>query len=417
MLADLVIHNALEVATCAGPAPRRGAAQANAGLLRDVSIAAHQGRIVFIGPPDECRLRVSVVPDATGIDAAGCSIVPGFVDAHTHLVYAGDRRGELRRRLAGATYAAMAAEGGGILATVDATRQASDDDLVDAALVRLRRMLRCGTTTAEVKSGYGLTLDDEMRMLRAVHRLGEAQPIDLVATFLGAHDTPREYRADADAYVALVAEQMIPAVAQAELATSCDVFCERGAFTVAQSRVILTAARRAGLALRVHADELTAGGGAELAAEMRARSADHLVHVTQEGARALAGSGTVATLLPAASLYLKLGRYAPARMLIDEGVPIAFGTDLNPGGGLTPSMPVVMTLACFGMGLTFEEALVAATINAAYALDVHATAGSLEPGKPLDAVIVDGSLVGLLAADSRPIRHVLKDGRIVFSER
>ena len=414
MLADLIIHNALEIATCAGPAPRRGSAQGDAGVLHEASIAAHEGRIVFVGSADECRLRVSLLPHGTGIDAAGCGVAPGFVDAHTHLVFAGDRIGELGRRLAGATYQEIAAGGGGILSTVEATRRATGEQLVESSLPRLGRMLRCGTTTAEVKSGYGLTVESELKMLRAIRRLGESQPVNLIPTFMGAHEIPREYRADPDAYVALVVEQMIPAVAEAGLATSCDVFCETGVFTVEQSRAVLAAARRSGLQVRVHADELAASGGAELAAEVGARSADHLVHATERGARALAASGTVATLLPAASLFLKLGRYAPARMLIDSGVPVALGTDLNPGGGLTPSMPFVMSLACFGMGLTLEEALVAGTINAAYALDVHERTGSLEPGKQMDAVIVDGPLVNLLAPDAGYVRRVLKGGRIVY---
>ena len=415
MLADLVVHNAREAATCAGPAPRRGVEQADAGVVREVSIASLEGRIVFVGPPDECRLRVSLLPDGVGIDATGCGIVPGLVDGHTHAVYAGDRLEELRRRLAGATYREIAAEGGGILSTVDATRQATDDALGGTARGRLDRMLRCGTTTAEVKSGYGLTLEHELRLLRLIRRLGGEQPIALVPTFLGAHDVPREYRSDPNGYVALVAEQMIPAVVREGLATSCDVFCETDVFTAEQARVMLEAARRAGLAVRVHADELGPSGGAELAAACGARSADHLVHVSPGGARALAAAGTVATLLPAASLFLKLDRYAPARMLIECSVPVALGTDLNPGGGLTPSMPFVMTLACFAMDLTLEEALVAATINAAYALDVHETVGSLEPGKRMDAVIVDGPIVNLLAPGSAPIRQVLKNGRVAFS--
>ncbi|HXE80505.1 MAG TPA: imidazolonepropionase [Vicinamibacterales bacterium] len=417
MTADFIIHDASELATCAGPAPRCGPAQADASILRDASVAAYRGKIVFVGPANECRKRVSLLPNGASIDASGCTVVPGFVDAHTHAVYAGDRRSELQRRLAGATYQQIAAEGGGILSTVGATRQATEEQLAEAALPRLARMLQCGTTTAEVKSGYGLALEPEITMLRAIRRLGTMQPIELVPTFLGAHECPREYRGNRDAYVALVAERMIPAVSSEKLADWCDVFCETGVFTVDQGRTVLAAARNAGLGLRVHADEFDASGGAELAAEMRARSADHLVHVTRQGARALAEAGTVATLLPAAPLFLKLDRYAPARMLIEEGVPVALGTDLNPGGGLTPSMPFVMSLACFAMGLTLEEALVAATINAAYALDVQARTGSLEPGKQLDAVVVGGPLVSLLAPETRPVRYVVKAGRIVFSEQ
>jgi imidazolonepropionase len=297
---------------------------------------------------------------------------------------------------------------------VGATRLASEHELVASATRRLWRMLRCGTTTAEVKSGYGLTLEDELKMLRTVGRLQSAQPVELVPTFLGAHEVPPEFRDDPSAYVALVTERMIPAVAAAGLAETCDVFCERGVFTVEQSRAVLVAARAAGLGTRVHAEEFAASGGAALAAEVGARSADHLVCVTREGARALARAGTVATLLPAAAFYLKLGRHAPARMLIDEGVAVALGTDFNPGAGLATSMPFVLTLACFGMGLTLDESLVAATLNAAYALNRHASVGSLEEGKQLDAVVVEGSLDALLAMGPSPIRQVIKRGRIVY---
>ena len=414
MRADLIFHDADEIATCAGPAPRLGQRQGDAGILRQASLAARDGRIVFVGPAAECRTRVRLADGGVELDVTGCSVLPGFVDAHTHVVFAGERRGELRRRLAGATYEEIASEGGGILTTVGATRLASEHELVASATRRLWRMLRCGTTTAEVKSGYGLTLEDELKMLRAVGRLQSAQPVELVPTFLGAHEIPPEFRDDPSAYVALVIERMIPAVAAAGLAETCDVFCERGVFTVEQSRAVLVAARAAGLGTRVHAEEFAASGGAALAAEVGARSADHLVCVTREGARALARAGTVATLLPAAAFYLKLGQHAPARMLIDEGVAVALGTDFNPGAGLATSMPFVLTLACFGMGLTLDESLVAATLNAAYALNRHASVGSLEEGKQLDAVVVEGSLDALLAMGPSPIRQVIKRGRIVY---
>ena len=413
MLADLILHDAREVFTCRGPAPRRGPAQADAGVIANASVAALGGTIVFVGSASDCRHLVEPTPDARAIDASGCAIVPGFVDAHTHAVFAGDRRHELRRRLAGATYAEIAAEGGGILSTVDATRAATVDDLVAASRPRLDEMLRCGTTTCEIKSGYGLTVESELTMLRAIRALDATHPLDVVPTFMGAHEIPREHRASRDAYVRLVLEEMIPAVAREGLAAWCDVFCETGVFTIEESRAILEAGRAAGLAPRLHADELASSGGAALAASLGARSADHLVHVTREDARAMAAAGTVATLLPTAAFYLKLGRYAPARVLIDEGVPVALATDLNPGGGLSPSMPFAIALACFGMGLTLEEAIVAATINAAWSLDRADGAGSLEPGRPLDAVVVEGSAVGLLGVGVAAIRQVFKHGRQV----
>jgi imidazolonepropionase len=376
MLADCIVTNALEVITCAGPAPRRGIAQADACSIANAAVASLDGLIVFAGPADVCAREVEPAPGCRVVDAAGCTVVPGFVDAHTHLVYAGDRRDELRQRLAGATYASIAARGGGILQTVQATRDCSEDLLAAAAQVRLREMLRCGTTTCEVKSGYGLTTESELKLLRVIRRVSREGPVDLAPTFMGAHEIPPEYRGRRGDYVRLIVDEMIP---------------------------------------RVHADELGPSGGARLAAELRARSADHLIYVDRDAAGAMARAGTVATVLPAAGFYLKLGQFAPARMLIDQGVPVALGTDVNPGGGFTPSMPFVMTLACFGMGLTLEEALVAATINAAYSLNRENHVGSLEPGKQMDAVVVNGSVIELLRPGAGAIRAVIKRGRVVHT--
>jgi imidazolonepropionase len=339
--------------------------------------------------------------------------VPGFVDAHTHVVFAGDRRDELRRRLGGATYADLAASGGGILSTVRATRAASVDELADATRGRLAEMLAAGTTTCEAKSGYGLDTESEGRMLRVIQVLAAAQPMELVATFMGAHEVPPEYRGRQSAYVELVIEDMIPRVAG--LAEWCDVFCDRGFFTPQESRAILEAGRRAGLKARIHADELAATGGSAVAADVGARSADHLVYVPPDGIARLARAGVVATLLPCAAFYLKLGRFAPARDLIAAGVPVALASDVNPGGGFSPSIPFAMTLACFAMGLTFEEALVAATLNGAYSLDRHQTVGSLEPGKQLDAVLIDGPAINLLRINSPSIVAVFKKGAVVHA--
>ncbi len=356
---------------------------------------------------------MQAAPGAVVLDAARGTVVPGFVDPHTHVVYAGDRRDELRRRLAGATYAEIAASGGGIVGTVRATREASEDALVESARRRLGEMLRCGTTTAEAKSGYGLETAAELKMLRAIGRLAADQPIDLVPTFLGAHEIPVEYRERRQAYLELLVGEMIAAVAAGRLAEWCDVFCETGVYTPEESRLILEAGAKAGLRPRIHADELAASGGSIVAAEVGARSADHLLFVTPGSADRMAASGVVATLLPAAAFYLKIGRFAPARMLVEHGVAVALATDLNPGGGFTPSMPFVMTLACFAMGMTLEEALIGATLNAAYAIDRDAVAGSLEPGKLMDAVVVDGDVVDLIRVGAPAIRHVVKRGRVV----
>ncbi len=350
---------------------------------------------------------------AGAIDGRALSVVPGFVDGHTHAMYAGDRGDELRQRLAGATYADIAAQGGGIVSTVRATRAASGDALVVSTSARLAEMLACGTTTAEIKSGYGLDLETELKMLRAVRRLSGEQPVDLVATFMGAHECPPEFRHRREDYVRLVIDRMIPAVAAEGLASWCDVFCETGVFTPGESRRILEAGKARGLQPRIHADELGASGGSQVAAAVGARSADHLIFVPDAGIRALADARVVATLLPNAAFYLKLGRFAPARALIDAGVAVAIATDVNPGGGFSPSMPFAMTLACFGMGLTFEEAVVAATINGAYSLDRDALTGSLEPGKLMDAVLIAGDAIDLIRVGASSVAAVIKRGRIV----
>jgi imidazolonepropionase len=415
MTCDFVIDNAELIATCAGAAPRRGPAQHDVSPLRNASVASAGGRIVYVGPADGLSRAVTVSTDAVRVDARGCTVVPGFVDAHTHVVFAGDRRHELHRRLAGATYAEIAADGGGIVRTVEATRRASDDELIAATRARLDEMLACGTTTAEAKSGYGLTTESELRLLRVIRRLDAEHPIDLVATFMGAHEVPVEYRARRRAYISLVIEEMIPQVQGDGLAEWCDVFCEAGVFTPDESIAILGAGARAGLKPRIHADELGPSGGSRVAARVGARSADHLLFVDEAGADALAASGVCATLLPAAAFYLKVGRFAPARMLIERGVPVALATDVNPGGGFSPSMPFAIALGCFGMGLTLEEALVAATINAAWSLDRADRAGSLEVGKQMDAVVVDGELVDLIRVGAPSIRQVVKRGRVVHT--
>jgi imidazolonepropionase len=411
--ADFVVRNASELFTCAGPAPRLRDAMANAGRIENATLAALDGRIVFVGAASSAQRQLELTADATVVDATGCAVVPGFVDAHTHVVYLGDRRHELRRRLAGATYAQIAAEGGGILSTVAATGAANVEELVEATKPRLAEMLRAGTTTAEVKSGYGLTLPSEIRMLEAVVRLSVSQPIELSATFMGAHGVPVDYAGGREAYVRHLCDDMIPEIARRGLAEWCDVFCEKGVFSPGETEEILEAGRRAGLKPRVHANELGSTGGAWAAAQLRVTSADHLVFLEDAEIAALAASRVVATLLPSAAFYLKLGRFAPARQLIDAGVPVAIATDVNPGGGLSPSMPFAMSLACFAMHLTFEEALVAATLHGALSLDRANRVGSLERGKQCDAVVVNGPAAELLRAGVAPIRQVIKRGRVV----
>ena len=413
MLADFLIHNTCEVLTCAGPAPRVGARQADARPLARAAVASYQGAIVFVGFESLVARDVELTPDAVVIDAEGGALVPGFVDPHTHVLFAGDRRAELRRRLTGATYAEIAAEGGGILGTVIATRAISDAALGAETRVRLDEMLRCGTTTCEVKSGYALTTEGELKMLRTCAALAGTHAIELSPTFMGAHEVPPEYKERRRAYVDLIVREMIPAVAAERLAEWCDVFCETGVFSPGEARDILEAGKAAGLKPRIHADEFGASGGCDVAAAVGARSADHLIFADAEGIAKLAGARVVATLLPIASFYLKLGRYAPARAMIDGGVAVALASDVNPGAGYSPSMPFAMTLACFGMNMTFEEALVGATINAAYSLDLDNRVGSLEPGKQMDAVVVKGEAINLIRVGADTIRAVVKRGRVV----
>ena len=410
MSAGLVVRNIGRLATLAGPVPRTGAAMGDLGIVERAAVIAAGGRITYAGP----EAGMPAAPGARTLDAGGAAVLPGFVDAHTHLVFAGDRDEEIRQRLAGRSYAEIAAAGGGIVRTVEATRRATVEDLAEGLLRRLDEMLAQGTTTAEVKSGYGLETAAEMRSLEAIAAASPRHPVTLVPTFLGAHEVPVEHRGDRARYVALLVEEMIPEVARRGLARFCDVFCEQGVFTVEESRRILAAARDHGLALRVHADELCWTGGAELAAELGARSADHLLFVSEAGMAALARASCAATILPSAAFYLRLGRQAPARALIAAGVPVALATDGNPGGGLSPSMPFAMAVGCFAAGLSLEEAITAATINGAYSLDLHAEAGSIEVGKRADLVVLRSPrLLDAVRVGVSAIRAVVKGGRVV----
>jgi imidazolonepropionase len=415
--ADFLVRNIGRLATLAGPTPRVGAACRDVGLVVGAAVAGFQGRIVYSGPEEGLDLAVTPADDVLVLDAEGAAVVPGFVDAHTHLAFAGDRDEEIRQRLAGISYKEIAAAGGGIVRSVTATRRATKEDLVHRILGRLDEMLLCGTTTAEIKSGYGLETAAEIRSLEAIRAASELHPVTVVPTFLGAHEVPVEHRNDRQHYVDILVQEMIPEVARRRLAVFCDVFCEEGVFTIAESRRILETARKQGMKLRLHADELAWTGGAELAAELRCRSADHLIFASALGIKAMAEAGVAATLLPAAAFYLRLPRFAPARAMLDAGVPLALATDVNPSGGLSPSLPFAMTVGCFGMGLALEEALTAATIGGAYSIEVDDKAGSLELGKWADLVILRSSrLLDLVRVGAPAIRSVVKRGRIVVSD-
>lgn len=393
---DLLIHSAAQVLCCAGSdRPKRGAALREVGLITDGAVAAHEGRIVAVGPSDELRRTYRAERE---LDAAGRVVCPGFVDPHTHVVFAGDRIGEFEQRIAGATYLEIMAAGGGIRSTMRATRAASVERLVAESRRRLDQMLAQGTTTAEAKTGYGLELAAELRQLEATAILDETHPIDLVPTFLPAHAVPPEYEGRADDYVDLVIAEMLPRAlawhqgsrfAAAGAPMFVDVFCERGAFDVAQSRRVLAAARDLGLPLKAHVDEFSALGGLELALELGCVSVDHLDVTGPAGIAHLAASDAVAVLIPAVTLNLGGQHYADARAMIDAGAAVALTTDINPGSAPCPSMPLVMAIACRYQRLTPAEALNACTINAAHAIGLGRRVGSLEPGKQADILIID----------------------------
>lgn len=388
--ADLLVRGAASLATIAGPpGPFAGERAGEVGLVEDGSLACLGDRIVAAGKREDVENAVELAPGARVIEARGKCVLPGFVDPHTHIVFAGDRADEYARRQAGATYAEILAAGGGIIDTVRRTRAASDSELYDQSLRRLHRMVAAGTTAVEIKSGYGLDLATELRMLSVIRRLVETGPARVVPTLLAAHAVPPEYRERRQAYVDLVCEEIIPAAAEAGLARFCDVFREEGAFTLAESCRILETGLRYGLRPKLHADQLSAGGGARLAAELGAVSADHLDFADDAGLAALAAAGVVAVLLPSASLILRHREHAPGRRFIAAGVPVALATDCNPGSSPVESMPLVMSLACALQGLSPAEALVAATRNAAYAAGLGDEVGSLEPGKRADFLIVD----------------------------
>lgn len=389
--AELLIERAAELVTVAGASqrPKLGDELADIGIVRDGAVAVADGRIIAVGDTETVGRRVAVDADTTVIDAAGKTVMPGFVDPHTHLVHAGAREFELGMRIAGRSYMDILQAGGGILHTVRATRAASLDELVDSAGRRLDVMLAHGTTTAEAKSGYGLTTEAELRQLEAARALADTHPVRIVHTFMGAHAVPPEFRDKPETFVDVVTNEMIPAVQEAGAAEFCDVFCEQGVFTVEQSRRILEAGLAAGLRPKVHADEIVPFGGAELAAEVGAISADHLVHASDEGIGRMAEAGVVAVLLPATTLFLMGRWYARARSVIEAGVAVALATDCNPGSSPTESMQLVIALACLCLKMQPAEAIAAATINAAHAIGRAHEVGSLEVGKRADIIILD----------------------------
>lgn len=414
--ATLVVENASEVLTMERPGlagPRRRGDLREVGRIERGAVAVAGERIAWVGPAGELG-RIPMAANVVRVDAHGGSVCPGFVDCHTHLVFAGSRHDEFERRLAGESYVEIAAKGGGIQASLRAVRDASEHELAHLARERLDRMLAHGTTTLEAKSGYGLRTDAELKQVRALMRASEGHAVETVATFLGAHEFPPEYRDDREAYVRLVIDEMIPAVAMLERCEYADVFCEQGVWTVEQSRRVLLAACDAGMKPRLHADEFAPSGGAELAAELGAASADHLSAISDAGVAALADSPTIGVLLPGTTFSCRIPP-ADGRRLVDAGVAVAIATDLNPGSCGVEAMGVVIGLACLHLGLLPSEAFVAATLNAAFALERADRVGSLAPGKQADLLVLD--VPDYRAVPQRfgtnPVRTVIKKGRRV----
>jgi imidazolonepropionase len=384
-MSSLAVLHASQLVTLTGPKrPRVGTELSELKMIRDGGMLIRDGNIERVGRSDDIEKNVG---DAEIMDAQGRVVMPGFVDAHTHLVFAGNRLEDFERRSRGETYEQIAKAGGGIWSTVEKTRAASAFALLTQAKKHANWFLRCGTTTVEVKSGYGLTVEDELKILRVMRQLNQEVPLEIVPTFLGAHAVPREL--SPDEYLDVVVTKMLPRVTAEQLAECCDVFCERGYFDIDQSRKILSAAKKLGLNLRGHVDQLTNSGGAKLMAEMGATAADHLEQTDEQGIAALKKAKVQPVLLPGSVYALGSSRYPRAREMIEAGLSVVLATDFNPGSSPTPSMPMILSLACTQMKMSPAEAIAAATINAAYSLNRGDKIGSFEPGKLANFVIFD----------------------------
>jgi imidazolonepropionase len=412
---SLLVRGARQVATPIGSEARRGVELSALEILPAAVVRCEKGRITFVGEESEHDARFA--PADERLEAEGGCVLPGFVDPHTHPVWAGSREDEFDRRLRGESYMEIARSGGGINSTVRATRAASQEDLLGETVARLDRFLRHGTTTIEAKSGYGLDLETEVRILEVIRRADREHPVDLLPTCLAAHEVPPEHRADPEIWVRRLIDEIHPEIARRGLAEAVDVFCEEGVFDLEQTRRLLADAASFGWRIHLHADELTPLGGAELAVEMEALSADHLMCVTPEGIAALAQSDTVAVLLPGTSFFLRTG-WAPARSLVDAGCAVALATDCNPGSSPTESLPMILALACLGMGMGVAEAITAVTLNAAAAIGRADELGSIEVGKRADLVVLGAPSYHHVVYHYgvNPVRHVIKNGEIVVSD-
>lgn len=408
--AELIVA-ADQVVTVAGDRPKDKALAADPGIIADGAVVLLDGVIADLGTQKEIARRWT----GDRLQLANSCLIPGLVDPHCHPLWAGDRKHEFVLRAQGATYEEIHAAGGGIAHTVQATRQASDEELLASTTATLERMLAHGTTTSEAKSGYGLSTAEELRHLRLLRQAGESLPIDLVLTCLGAHAVPPEYESDREGYLATITEELLPAIKAEGLASFIDVFCERGAFTCEESRIVLSKAKELGFGLRIHAEEFSHLGGSRMAAELGAASCDHLQHLAQDDFPVLKANGTIPVVIPGTSFFLDLDVYAPARALWDAGLPVALGTDYNAGSCLLESMQMAMSLAVLKMKMTPAEALAAATLNAAHTLKIADRVGSLEVGKQADLLVLDGADYRntIYRFGSNSVRAVIKRGVVL----
>ncbi len=416
--ADLAVLNCSQLLTCQGPIPKRKTDLSEVGLIENGCIASFKGEIIFVGNEEAYYRQVHLTDDGICIDGRGLTGFPGFVDPHTHLPFAGSREEEFNLRLKGVTYQQLARQGMGIQTTVKATRQASDEELLSLCLSRLDSMLAHGTTTLEAKSGYGLNKKDELKQLCVLKNANEIHPVDIVSTFMGAHEVPIEYLDQKAKYMNLLIQEILPEVKAQNLAEFFDVFCEEGVYSVEESGELIKKAKSQGFKIKIHADEFTALGGAQLAVEEGAISAEHLTAISEEGIEKIAQSPTAAILLPGVSFFLMQQKKAPARRLIEQGAIVALATDFNPGSSMTESMLFILQLAVFTLKMGIEEAINAATANASYALDKQEQVGSLDIGKKMDLVLWDVPTYPYLVyhLGVNPVKHVIKNGRIIVED-
>ncbi|MBF0409585.1 MAG: imidazolonepropionase [Candidatus Riflebacteria bacterium] len=419
VISDFVVHGLSSIVIY--PNPYRSKASEFSWETQeklDYSIASRDGKICWIGKAEALSESVKLTSDAEVISGRGLSAVPGFVDSHTHLVYAGDRSAEFEMRVQGRKYLDILASGGGILKTVSAVRSMSEDELFHESKERAWKMIESGVTTLEIKSGYGLDLENEIKILKVVKRLAEDLPIRIIPTFMGAHAVPAEYRENSDKFVEMICRKWIPAIADSKLAKFNDVFTENKAFNVEQSRLILESGKKSGLIPKIHADEINVIGGVDLAVEIGAASADHLLKTGSDGIKKLAGSGVIPTLLPGTSTFLMESHHASAREMIEAGLPVAIASDMNPGSCQFYSASMIQTLAMLQLRMSASEALIAATLHSAHSLQVGNMTGSIETGKSMDLVLIEaGSFrqIGYRAGDNI-VNMVIAKGIPVFSQ-